>query len=73
MGKRFLTCFAGQACAEGCEERHAEVPRNTSIQSHSWTPLCAAFRPRSAPIDRTMSTFLALHTPVTSAPNHLAI
>src|SRR5436189_6070934 len=27
----------------------------------------------SAPIDRTMSTFLVLHTPVTSAPNDLAI
>src|SRR6266852_9359063 len=24
-------------------------------------------------MDRTMSTFLVLHTPVTSAPNHLAI
>src|SRR6266542_2339889 len=28
---------------------------------------------RSAPIDRTISTFLVLHTPVTSAPNDLAI
>ena len=28
---------------------------------------------RSAPMDRTISTFLVLHTPVTSAPNHLAI
>src|ERR1035438_5364851 len=28
---------------------------------------------RSAPMDRTMSTFLVLHTPVASAPNHLAI
>src|SRR5438046_9869674 len=27
----------------------------------------------SAPIDRTMSTFLVLHTPVTSAPKVLAI
>src|SRR5215471_12797026 len=27
----------------------------------------------SAPIDRTISTFLVLHTPVTSAPNDLAI
>src|SRR6266581_3089145 len=27
----------------------------------------------SAPIDRTRSTFLVLHTPVTSAPNALAI
>src|SRR5215813_10743801 len=28
---------------------------------------------RSAPIDRTISTFLVLHTPVTCAPNDLAI
>src|SRR5450755_2827047 len=28
---------------------------------------------RSAPMDRTMSAFLVLHTPVTSAPNDLAI
>ena len=27
----------------------------------------------SAPIERTMSKFLVLHTPVTSAPNDLAI
>src|SRR5271170_7019947 len=28
---------------------------------------------RSAPMDRTRSAFLVLHTPVTSAPNDLAI
>src|SRR5438552_18316348 len=27
----------------------------------------------SAPIERTISRFLVLHTPVTSAPNHFAI